>query len=162
MLGFEMAYVASGSYYLASAQQVIAQEERGRLTEILPRNEPYTQMVINNDTHDGLSIKEPVVIHFPFDSDVPYYRDKVIEDLKAFKGRSVDISGFASKEGASSYNKSLSKKRALRVAKIAKKLGVKVKSIKAIGELECNTKSKKQLPRCRKVEVEPVGEKALP
>jgi outer membrane protein OmpA-like peptidoglycan-associated protein len=160
MLGFEMAHVASGTYYLASAQQVIAQEERGRLTEILPRKESYAQMVIN-DPHDGLAIKEPIVIHFPFDSDVPYYRDKVVADLKVLKGHSVDISGFASKEGASFYNKTLSKKRALRVAKIAKKLGVKVESIKAIGELECNTKSKKQLPRCRKVEVVPVGEKVL-
>ena len=65
----------------------------------------------------------------------------------------VSITGFASVEGSNTYNKKLSKKRADKIASIAKKLGVTVESIKAVGETQCRANGKRELPKCRKVEV---------
>lgn len=167
MMGFEMAYVPSGSYYVATAQQVIDEEKRGKLTELHPKVEIIAQASVLADpsadvSHIANSITTPIVAKFPFDSYIPFEKAILQHDLERLKGVEVAVTGYASSEGTKSYNKQLSKKRALKIAQIAKKLGVKVKSISAVGERECGVKSYKKLPQCRKVEVVPVAESDHP
>lgn len=150
-MGFEMAYIPAGTYYIASAQQVIAEEHRGQLHESKPVDNPiYAHVKV--DQNDKPLIKKTVV-NFPFDSFIPLDPKKVKSEIKQFEGQSIKVVGYASREGDAAYNKMLSKKRAKKVAQIAIKLGVKVESIKAVGESQCNVKTAKNYPKCRKVEV---------
>ncbi|TDA67321.1 hypothetical protein E0765_03615 [Sulfuricurvum sp. IAE1] len=157
MMGFEMAYIPVGQYYIASAQQVIAEEHRGKLTEKSEKNDFYVQATIGETAAATVEDrKEHLIVRFPFDSYIPYEKAKLKEDLRQYRGMNVSVTGYASPEGPKSYNKRLSKKRAEKVAKIAEKLGVNVSSINAVGEIQCG--GKKQHPKCRKVEVVPLAE----
>lgn len=157
MIGFEMAYVQTVPYYLATAQQVIAEEKRGKLHEVLPPMRislgNMGRKTIENNQTSASPIEHTVVAKFPFDSYIPLHKDALIDDLRPFVGKKVSISGYASPEGTTKYNKRLSAKRAKTVAKIAKNVGVNVSEIVAVGEIECFAKSKKNLSSCRKVEV---------
>lgn len=158
MMGFEMAYIPVGKHYVASAQQVIAEEHRGTLTEIVSKDQVFVQATIGTESLDqAKQSKAPLVAKFPFDSFIPFNSEKLNTDLLQLKGEKVSITGFASLEGAKKYNQRLSKKRAEKVARIAKQLGVKVESIKSVGESECNARNRKDFPKCRKVEIYPIN-----
>lgn len=159
MMGFEMAYIPVGKYYVASAQQVIAEEHRGKLTEMINNDQVFIQATVGSDSRERLKgyTTSPVVAKFPFDSFIPLDGEKLNNELLHLKGEKVSITGFASLEGAKKYNKRLSQKRAERVARIAKTLGVKVEAIKSVGESECNAKNRKDFPKCRKVEIYPLS-----
>ena len=69
--------------------------------------------------------------------------------LGEFDGREVDITGHASPEGGDAYNMELSRKRALGIADIAKKAGVRVRSVRWVGSRECSA-GVHDYPYCRK------------
>lgn len=159
MLGFEMVYVPYGTYYATAAQQVIMAESNTTLHEPKKPLGLYASSVIEDasSTVSSKKIKrENLIILYPQDKTIPFHKSAVKEELKDLKGESVLIIGNASKEGGSKYNMKLSKKRALRVAAVARKLGVKVFEIKARGSKDCKVNSSKLAPQCRKVDVQVV------
>lgn len=173
MLGFEMAYIPVGQYYLASAQQVICEEHRGKLTEVKPKPPVVAHAFMGQGGETPPPVAEsallaqsetvePMAVHFPHDSFIPYHRDDVKRDLKKYIGKKVSITGYASSEGGQGYNKRLSKKRADRIARIAKKVGVEVESIDAVGESQCRAKTSRQYPKCRKVDILPAADGGKP
>lgn len=157
MIGFEMAYIPSGTFYVATAQHVIDEERRGHLTEEPKTATPSLTMKVSESGsgQEDLPKRDTfIVIHYPKNSTTPVDVSKAKDGLGALdKTRSVKVIGYASSEGTQKYNQRLSKKRAERVAKYAEKIGVKVSQITAIGELECKASNPKSYPSCRKVEV---------
>lgn len=153
MMGFEMAYIPVGNYYVASAQQVIAEEHRGTLTEIVSKDQVFAQATIGTKPNQAKQSKAPVVAKFPFDSYIPFNAEKLNDNLLQLKGKKVSITGFASLEGTKKYNKSLSQKRAEYIGNMAKTLGIKAVEIKSVGESQCYAHNSKEFPNCRKVEI---------
>lgn len=152
-----MAYIPSGTFYVATAQHVIDEERKGRLTEETKSATPSLTMKISDDgvKHEELPSKESLlVIHYPRNSTTPInLPDTKIQLDSLDKNRSIKVIGYASSEGTQKYNQRLSKKRAERVARYAARIGVKVTQITAIGEMECKAGNPKSYPSCRKVEV---------
>lgn len=161
MLGFEMAYAPNGSYYLATAQHVIDEEKRGKLTEG-GKKDGGIYISGSVDTNGSLTIIDPrkegdgIIIKFPYNSTKPLNVKQVKKEILALdKNRSYQIVGYASSEGANAYNKNLSQKRATRVARFARKVGITVSAINGLGESRCNRNNPANYPSCRKVEIVP-------
>lgn len=161
MLGFEMAYAPSGNYYLATAQHVIDEEKRGKLTEG-GKKDGGIYISGSVDTNGSLTIIDPrkedggVVIKFPYNSTKPLNLKQSKREILALdKNRSYQVVGYASSEGTSLYNKNLSNKRANRVARFARKVGITVSAINGLGESRCSRNNPANYPSCRKVEIIP-------
>ena len=72
MMGFEMAYIPAGTYYVATARQVISEEHRGKLTEITDDNKIFIQATIDEKKETvKTSSNTTATINFPFDSFIP-------------------------------------------------------------------------------------------
>jgi outer membrane protein OmpA-like peptidoglycan-associated protein len=163
MLGFEMAYNPSGNYYATAAQQVIMMENNTTLHEPKKPLNLYASSVVSEGSEESTSAssinkikRENLIIFYPQDKTIPFHKAKVKSELKDLRGEYVVITGNASKEGGSKHNMKLSKKRAQRVAAVARKFGINVISVKARGSKDCKTNSLKLAPQCRKVDVQVV------
>lgn len=163
MFGFEMAYLPNGPFYVATSRQVVSDAPFSELhnkrenlnISIQTKIDENKEDTVNNEATEIAPEKRELKgrVMFPFDSYIPFNPKKAKQELNKFIGQEVDIYGYASREGGTKYNKVLSKKRADKVAKIAKRLGVHVHSITAIGSRKCTITNKKYANKCRKVEV---------
>jgi len=150
MIGLGADYVISvNGHDVSMPTEVIGDVRPGRLHPArgAAKGSPVSIKVgehrlVTERTENG---KMSATIYFAKDSSVPL--DTGV--LGEFDGREVDITGHASPEGGDAYNMELSRKRALGIADIAKKAGVRVRSVRWVGSRECSA-GVRDYPYCRK------------
>jgi len=141
MIGLTADYVVSvNGYDVSLPTEVIGEVRPGRLHPAHGGAEgsPVSIKVVEGG-------KMSATLYFAKDSAVPL-DTRVLDE---FDGREVDITGHASPEGGDAYNMKLSRKRALNIAEIARKAGVRVRSVRWVGSRECSA-GVRDYPHCRK------------